>query len=63
MMELLTTKQWFFLCCISYGLIVYFGFKLISLEKEARIDRATIAGLIVKLGAALGVDLTKDGKQ
>ncbi len=63
MMDFLTTNQWFFLSCISYALIVYFGFKLITLEKEARIDRATIAGLLVKLGAALGVDLTKDGKQ
>jgi len=62
MMDLLTTKQWFFLSCVSYGWIVYFGFRLIALEKEARIDRATIAGLLVKLGAALGVDLTKDGK-
>lgn len=59
---MLTAKQWLFLSCISYGLIVYFGFRLIALEKEARIDRATIAGLLVKLGAALGVDLTKDGK-
>ena len=60
MMDLLTTKQWFFLCCISYGLIVYFGFQLIAYAKEARKDRAAMAALILRLGRKLGFDLTKE---
>lgn len=62
MMDFLTTKQWFFLSCISYGLIVYFGFQYRQMLREARNDRAALAALIVTLGAALGVDLTKDQK-
>ena len=59
MIALLTTKQWFFLSCISYGLIVYFGFQILSMMREAKRDRTAIAALILKLGASMGVDLTK----
>lgn len=62
MMDLLTTKQWFFLACISYGLIVYFGFQFWHELRAAKKDRVVIAALILKLGRAIGVDLTKEDK-
>lgn len=60
MMDFMTTKQWAFVAAVAFVASAYFLYKIWMALKVVEEDRTVTAALIIRLGTAMGFDITRE---